>query len=180
MLYAKPWEHCSAVVHCLSSFSSHLESTLPPAVQLLLSKSQQVALVGHHLRLSNVAKKVSRPSYETLHVTRQTLPTVNRKHFFMNILRIDSFYLKTHNRTPLFGSTHKHGRHFDYWNQHARLLPRLSWIWTVLLPSDTHIKPIASVTAVLLPSRCASCCVLKYVRVIELPSPQQRLLGLYL
>jgi hypothetical protein len=25
---------------------------------------------------------------------------------------------------------------------HARLLPRLSWSWTVLLPSDTHRKPI--------------------------------------
>jgi hypothetical protein len=35
---------------------------------------------------------------------------------------------------------------------HARLLPRLSWSWTVLLGSDTHRKPITSITAVLLPS----------------------------
>jgi hypothetical protein len=34
---------------------------------------------------------------------------------------------------------------------HARLLPRLSWSWTVLLPSDTHRKTITSITAVLLP-----------------------------
>jgi hypothetical protein len=34
---------------------------------------------------------------------------------------------------------------------HARLLHRLSWSWTVLLPSDTHRKPITSITAVLLP-----------------------------
>jgi hypothetical protein len=34
---------------------------------------------------------------------------------------------------------------------HARLLPRLSWSWTVLLPSDTHRKHITSITAVLLP-----------------------------
>jgi hypothetical protein len=34
---------------------------------------------------------------------------------------------------------------------HACLLPRLSWSWPVLLPSDTHIKPITSTTAVLLP-----------------------------
>jgi hypothetical protein len=27
----------------------------------------------------------------------------------------------------------------------------VSWSWTVLLPSDTHRKPIASITAVLLP-----------------------------
>jgi hypothetical protein len=51
--------------------------------------------------------------------TRQTLPTVNRKHFFMNILCTESFCSqKTHNITLLFGSTHlTHGHHFDYWNQ---------------------------------------------------------------
>jgi hypothetical protein len=37
--------------------------------------------------------------------TRQTLPTINRKHFFMNILCIESFCpQKTHKRTLLFGS----------------------------------------------------------------------------
>jgi hypothetical protein len=34
---------------------------------------------------------------------------------------------------------------------HVRLLPRLSWNWTVLLPSDTHRKLVTSNTAVLLP-----------------------------
>jgi hypothetical protein len=34
---------------------------------------------------------------------------------------------------------------------HAYLLHRLSWSWTVLLPSDTQRKPITSITAVLLP-----------------------------
>jgi hypothetical protein len=33
---------------------------------------------------------------------------------------------------------------------HARLLPRLSRSWTVLLPFDTH-RPVTSITAVLLP-----------------------------
>jgi hypothetical protein len=49
--------------------------------------------------------------------TLQTLPTVNGKHFFMNILCIESFcpQKKTHNRMLLFGSKIlKHGRHFDY------------------------------------------------------------------
>jgi hypothetical protein len=36
-------------------------------------------------------------------------------------------------------------------HEHASLLPRLSWSWTVLLPSDTHRKPITSITTVLLP-----------------------------
>jgi hypothetical protein len=35
--------------------------------------------------------------------------------------------------------------------RHARLLPRLSWSWTVLLPSNTYRKPITSITTVLLP-----------------------------
>jgi hypothetical protein len=34
---------------------------------------------------------------------------------------------------------------------HAHMLPRLSWSWTVLLPSDTHRKLTTSITAVLLP-----------------------------
>jgi hypothetical protein len=46
----------------------------------------------------------------------------------------------------------KHGRYFDYWNQPLKMCMRVcyldSWSWTVLLPSDTHRKPI---TAVLLP-----------------------------
>jgi hypothetical protein len=37
--------------------------------------------------------------------TRQTFPTVSRKHFFMNILYIEFVCpQKTHNRTLLFGS----------------------------------------------------------------------------
>jgi hypothetical protein len=75
----------------------------------------------------------------------------------MNILHTESFRpQKMHNRTLLFGSTLKHGGHFDYWDQplnmhmHVCYL-RLQWSWTVLLPSDTHRKPIRSITAVLLP-----------------------------
>jgi hypothetical protein len=40
-------------------------------------------------------------------------------------------------------------------NAHSALcstLPRLSWSWTVLLPSDTHTIRITPITAVLLPS----------------------------
>jgi hypothetical protein len=50
---------------------------------------------------------------------RQTLPTVNTKHFFMKLCAFSPFALKKkNNRTLLFGSTpFKHGSHFDYWNQ---------------------------------------------------------------
>jgi hypothetical protein len=55
--------------------------------------------------------------------TRQTLPTVNRKHFFMNIICTESFCTqKTHNRTLLFGSILlKQSRHFDFWNQPLKM-----------------------------------------------------------
>jgi hypothetical protein len=76
----------------------------------------------------------------------------------MNILSTESFCKqKTHNRTLLFGSIILQARS-PFWllkpiseHVHARLLPRLSWSWTVLLPSDTRRKPIKSITTVLLP-----------------------------
>jgi hypothetical protein len=58
---------------------------------------------------------------------RQTFPTVNRKHFFMNIFCTELFWLQiTHNRTLLFVSTLlKYGRHFDYWNQSMNMRMRV-------------------------------------------------------
>jgi hypothetical protein len=90
--------------------------------------------------------------------TRQTLPAVNRKRFFMNILCTEFFCLQknaqqnaalryyTSQARSLFWPPKPASKH-----EHARLLPRLSWSWTVLLPNDTHGKPITSITAVLLP-----------------------------
>jgi hypothetical protein len=88
--------------------------------------------------------------------TLQTLPTVKWKHLFMNILCIESFSsLITHNRTLLFCGIHLKHWLSSFWllkpvseHAHARLLPRLSWSWTVLLPSDTHTRPITCITAV--------------------------------
>jgi hypothetical protein len=81
----------------------------------------------------------------------QTLSTLNRKHFFMNILHIESIFPQRHTtdlcfsvaRSPflLLKPASEHA--------HARLLPRLSLNWTVLLSSDPH--RITSITAVLLP-----------------------------
>jgi hypothetical protein len=89
--------------------------------------------------------------------TRQTFPTVNRKHFFMNIPCIESFAHKKcttercswvvySSSTVVILTTET-----SLWTCAACLLPRMLWIWTVLLPSDTHRKPITSITAVLLP-----------------------------
>jgi hypothetical protein len=99
------------------------------------------------------------------------LPTVNRKHFFLNIICIESFcpqnaqqhvalrYYAPQARPPcwLLKPTSEH--------EHARLLPRRSWNWTVLLPSGTHRKPITSITAVLLPSvTCLLALVIEWER----------------
>jgi hypothetical protein len=61
---------------------------------------------------------------------RQTLPTVNRKHFFMNILCIESFCpQKTHSRTLLFGSSLlKDGCYFDYWNHPLNMRMRIWYL----------------------------------------------------
>jgi hypothetical protein len=57
------------LLHCLSLSSCQLESTLPTAAQLLLSKSQQGDLVGYHLRLSNVLETISWPRCEQIYAT---------------------------------------------------------------------------------------------------------------
>jgi hypothetical protein len=77
--------------------------------------------------LLTVVSATSSPPFQTLRhqrnishpavnrFTRQTIPIVNRKSFFMNILCLESFCSqKASNRKILFGSTLKHNRHFDY------------------------------------------------------------------
>jgi hypothetical protein len=60
----------------------------------------------------------------------KTLPTVKRKHFFMNILCIVTFCPeKTHNRRLLFGSKIlNHGSHFDHWNQPLNVRMRVCYL----------------------------------------------------
>jgi hypothetical protein len=84
----------------------------------------------------------------------QTLPTVSRKHFFMNILCTESFCPQKKNSTTECCSSMVHPQAWlPFWllkpaseHVHVRLLPRLSWTWTVLLPNDIHRKPVTSIT----------------------------------
>jgi hypothetical protein len=123
-----------------------------------------------HASLLTVVSAISAPPFQPLRhqwnvyhpavnsFTRQTLPTINKKHFFTNILFTGSFcpqtsaqqnaalrYYTPQIRSP-FGLLKQVSEH-----AHTCLLPRLSRSWTVLLPSDTHRKPITSIAAVLLP-----------------------------
>jgi hypothetical protein len=124
-----------------------------------------------HRSLVTVVTVTSAPPFQSLRhqrnichpavnrFTRQTLPTANRKYFFVNILCIESFCTQKKNaqqnaalryytsnawlRFWLIKPASEHG--------HACLIPGLSWSWTVLLPSDTRWKSITSITTVLLP-----------------------------
>jgi hypothetical protein len=69
MLYAKPWEHPSAVAAQLSSSLRQLKWIFPPAAQLLLLQLQQGSLVRYRLRLLNVLEGMSWPSCEPLYTT---------------------------------------------------------------------------------------------------------------
>jgi hypothetical protein len=59
--------------------------------------------------------------------TRQTLPAVNRKHIFMNIICIEYFcQKKTHNRTLLFGITPSSTvAIFNHWHQPLNMCMRV-------------------------------------------------------
>jgi hypothetical protein len=83
----------------------------------------------------------------------QTLPTVNRKHFFTNNLCIESFCPQKRTSNAALRAARS-----PFWllkpvseHEHARLLPRMSWSWTVLLPSVTYGKPVTFITTVSLP-----------------------------
>jgi hypothetical protein len=95
-----------------------------------------------HRSLLIVVSATSAPPFQPLHhqrnvchqvvnrFTRQTLPTANRKHVYMNIRHIESFCpQKAHNRTLLFGSTLlKHGPRYDYWNQRLNMRMRVYYL----------------------------------------------------
>jgi hypothetical protein len=88
---------------------------------------------------------------------REKLLTVNRKSFFMNILYTESFSHK-HVEQKAAPRRYNPEARSPFWllkpaSEHVleRLLPRLSWRWAVLIPTDTHRKPITSITALLLP-----------------------------
>jgi hypothetical protein len=121
---------------------------------LLLSQSNRAAWSGIICDFQTSLRELINTVENRLR--RQTLPTTNRKNFFINILCIESFCLqKRHNRILLFGSILLKGsRHFYYWNQLVNMRTPICYLYCheagLLLPSDTYRKPIISITAVLL------------------------------
>jgi hypothetical protein len=91
-------------------------------------------LIGQYLWLSNVLERIYSPCVSRF--TRETLLTVNRKHFFMIILCSGSFaHTHTHTKTQkaaLRYNTPKStvaifAAETTSEHAHAHLLPRLSW-----------------------------------------------------
>jgi hypothetical protein len=117
---------------CYLNWKNILFLTYPPPALIHVSLLYQCFVTyPQHRSLLTVVSATSAPLYQPLHhqwnichpvmnrFTWQTQPTVNRKHFCMNILCTESCCSqKMHNRTLLFISAHlKYGCHFDYWNQ---------------------------------------------------------------
>jgi hypothetical protein len=148
---------------CISRISStNIDTLVPSLYQCVETRSMEVFLT--------VASAISSPLFQPLRhqrnvchrvvnrFTRQTLPTVNRKHFFMNILCTETFCLQKTTTRGLCFSVRTRQARSAFWllkpaseHAHAHLPPRLSWSWSVLLPSDTHRKTITSITGDLLP-----------------------------
>jgi hypothetical protein len=126
--------------------STNTDSLVPLLYQCVETRSTEAFLTAvsatsappfQHLRHQ---RNVWRPVVNRF--TGQTLPTVNRKHFFMNIFCIESFRpQKPHSRTLFLGSRPlKHGRHFDYQNQRwACACACASATWTFLFLKNSFI-----------------------------------------
>jgi hypothetical protein len=97
----------------------HLSHSLTSVSKPEAQKSFHCCLSHFNISVSTSSSSAKRLPSTCKRFTRQTLPTVNNKYFFMNILCTEFFcQQKSHNRTLLFGSIAlKHRRSFDYWNQ---------------------------------------------------------------
>jgi hypothetical protein len=136
----------------LDIFSTNTDTLVPSLYQCVETRSTEIFwLLSQpipHLRfnLFVISETIATFLDSVLNrFTRQTLPPVNRKYFFMNILCIESF-LSTEiaQQNASFRYCTPQARS-SFWllkpaseHAHARLLPRLSCNWAVLLPSDTH------------------------------------------
>jgi hypothetical protein len=110
--------------------------------------------VGHHLRVSNVLERISRPSCEPLYAINAS-HRKQEKFLYEYPLHWVIFSHKKKCTTEhcssvvLSLSTVILTTETILWTWAC--VRRLSWSWTVLLPSDTYRKPITSITVVLLP-----------------------------
>jgi hypothetical protein len=150
MLHAKPWQHpCYTVCRYPPVSSNQLFHPLHSCFCRNLNRATWSGLI---CVFQMSLREFLDPIVNRL--TGQTLPTVNKKHFFMNILCTESFCPQK--STTKCRTSVVHLARSTFWllkpastcacacylDCHSR---------TVLLPSDTHRKPTTSITAVLFP-----------------------------
>jgi hypothetical protein len=153
------------MLHCLSLSTCELESTLPPAAPLLLLQSQQAAWLGTIWDFRMSWREFLDPVVNWF--TRQTLPTINRKHCSANVLCVESFCPQKRT-TERCASKIYPSRMAPFWllkpvSQHAyaRLLPRLFYfeknkcIYKKLL-SNAHPDVCSNATETVMKLDCAA------------------------
>jgi hypothetical protein len=98
---------------------TNLSRRYTSASKLATLKSFDCCVSHFCTSVSTSSSSAKRLSPVVNHFRRQTLPKVNRTHFFTNMFWIASFRPRNSRyRSFLFGSKLcKHGCHFDYWNQ---------------------------------------------------------------
>jgi hypothetical protein len=146
-------------------YSRNIDTLLPSLYQSHETRSVQVFsllsqlllhVVKHHLRLSKALERIFRPRCEPLYATDTSNCKQETFLYEYPLYWVLFPTKKPHNRTLLFSNDTQ--LRSPFWllkpaseHAHARLLPRLSRSWTVLLPSDIHRKPITPITVALLP-----------------------------
>jgi hypothetical protein len=146
---AKPWWHYSAVA----------------TLSIVIFLSAWINLSTHYavVSVSVPTERPGRVSPASIERPWENLwLSMTHKHFPSytgNISTWISFALNpsSHKKDTQQNSEYTHETRSPFWllkpasdHAHARLLPRLSWSWTVLLPSDTLTNPVKSIRAVLL------------------------------
>jgi hypothetical protein len=89
MLYAKRWEHLVQLLHCLSLSSCQFERLFHPLHSWFCRSPNRSTRSGIICEFRTSLREYLHPVMKLF--TQQTLPTINRKHVFMNILCIESF-----------------------------------------------------------------------------------------
>jgi hypothetical protein len=143
----------------LDKSSTNTDTLVPSLYQCVETRNIEFWRLSHFrasVATSSSSAKSSPPSCEPLYMTntsylkQETFHYEHPLHWIPLITKIaqqnaDFRKYSPQARSPfwLLKPTSEHAR--------ARLLTRLSWSWTMLLPSNTHRKPITSITAALLP-----------------------------
>jgi hypothetical protein len=100
-------------------------STSKPAAQKFLTVVSATSTLP--FQLLRHQRNILTPSCEPLYATDTF--HFNRKHFFMNILCIESFCLQKRTKNGFFGGTLlTHGHYFDHWNQHLNMRMRVCYL----------------------------------------------------